>query len=120
MTGCRCAPAKNVAAPHELITAETLSDSDTMTTAGKRGAAGELGEALGITLKRENALSKRSDRSGVGGGGGSVASASLLRTRTVRFCDLVKSTSSPSASVSVFFLSFTKGLETELSVSPIN
>lgn len=67
MTGCRCAPAKNVAALHELITAETLSDSDTMTTAGNRGGAGELGEALGITLRRENALSKGVNVKGGGG-----------------------------------------------------
>lgn len=55
-----------MAALHELITAETLSD--TMTTAGNRGAAGELREALGITLKRENALSKGVNIKGWGGG----------------------------------------------------
>lgn len=31
LTGCRCAPA-NVDAVHKLITAETVSDNDTMTT----------------------------------------------------------------------------------------
>lgn len=50
LTGCRCAPA-NVTAVHQLITVETVSDSDTMTTG--EGLPGELREEVGIWEKRK-------------------------------------------------------------------